>query len=313
MKKNQVNIGQIVKFQNQTGLVIRKFDETVSVCDVTESQIIECAYEDIHPDTSLKLYNNAIREANSTYNGKFVKNTKESNFIFEDGSKVWFTSDTHFCHDNILKFCNRPFANVQEMNKALVDNWNSVIGPDDDVFHLGDFCWGGSANWNYLLDRLNGRIHLVIGNHDVKNLRQGYMSQFASSNFQIQIEVEGRKVYLNHYPLLTYGGVYRKDEDKVWQLFGHVHSQNGQVGADESRLHYLLPTQYDVGVDNNNYTPINFHQVRDIINKQISEQKQAFKEIDNSHLELKNQILMSLLTPEQIQTYIELTTDNGNS
>ena len=102
MKKNQVNIGQIVKFQDQIGLVIRKFDETVSICDVTESRIIECAYEDIHPDTSQKLYNNVIREINSTYNGKFVKNTKDSNSIFEDVSKVWFTSDTHFIHDNIL-------------------------------------------------------------------------------------------------------------------------------------------------------------------------------------------------------------------
>lgn len=83
--------------------------------------------------------------------------------------KTFFTSDTHFYHSNIIWFCNRPFANVEQMNEAMIRNWNSVVGQDDVVFHLGDFCLGGSAEWIMILDRLNGHIHLVLGNHDLKN------------------------------------------------------------------------------------------------------------------------------------------------
>ena len=64
-----------------------------------------------------------------------------------DGSKVFFTSDTHFNHTNILKFCDRPFKNVEEMNETMIANWNCIVGMDDDVFHLGDFFLGGAAEW----------------------------------------------------------------------------------------------------------------------------------------------------------------------
>ncbi|MBQ4059987.1 MAG: metallophosphoesterase, partial [Lachnospiraceae bacterium] len=95
-----------------------------------------------------------------------------------DGDKVFFTSDTHFYHSNIINFCGRPFKNVEVMNETLIANWNSVVGPDDIVFHLGDFCLGGSAEWTNILNRLNGKIYLIVGNHDIKNLRQGYYSRF---------------------------------------------------------------------------------------------------------------------------------------
>ena len=81
---------------------------------------------------------------------------------------VFFTSDSHFCHKNIIEFCSRPFETVEEMNEKLVENWNKVVGPSDIVYHLGDFCFAGSAEWHYLLGKLNGRIHLIIGNHDEK-------------------------------------------------------------------------------------------------------------------------------------------------
>lgn len=63
-----------------------------------------------------------------------------------DGSKVYFTSDTHFYHSNIIGFCKRPFKNVEDMNETLIENWNRVVGQDDIVFHLGDFCLGGPMN-----------------------------------------------------------------------------------------------------------------------------------------------------------------------
>ncbi len=196
--------------------------------------------------------------------------------------KIWFTSDSHFGHDRIIKYCKRPFVNVTEMDKALIENWNAVVGPDDIVFHLGDFAWGGSEAWNNVLDRLNGHIYLVLGNHDMKNLRQGYISKFEAVAFQMYIYIDGRAVYLNHYPFLCYGGSYR-GEQAVWQLFGHVHSQPQHyniddindpevkeiLGKDTYRLQYLMPTQYDVGVDNNNYRPVSWEEVKEKIQKQI--------------------------------------------
>jgi len=64
--------------------------------------------------------------------------------FIEDSSKIFFTSDTHFSHSNIIKFCDRPFSDVNEMNTALINNWNKVVPEDGIVFHLGDFAWSGS-------------------------------------------------------------------------------------------------------------------------------------------------------------------------
>lgn len=77
---------------------------------------------------------------------------------------TFFTSDTHFGHANIIRFCNRPFRNVEEMNEALIENWNLVVSEDDTVFHLGDFAFGGSNVWKSIIPRLNGHINLIIGN-----------------------------------------------------------------------------------------------------------------------------------------------------
>lgn len=180
---------------------------------------------------------------------------------------TFFTSDTHFGHANIIRFCNRPFRNVEEMNEILIENWNKVVSKGDTVFHLGDFAFGGSSVWNSIIPRLNGHINLIIGNHDRKNLRQGYMSYFDMVVPQLQIEIEDNSIYLNHYPFLCYGGSYRG----VWQLFGHVHSGPQADGLDISRLRVLLPTQYDVGVDNNNFTPISYREVKEKIESQKNE------------------------------------------
>ena len=195
--------------------------------------------------------------------------TKEEqimNYKF-DGTKVYFTSDTHFNHANIIGFCSRPFKNVNEMNEALIANWNRVVGVDDIVFHLGDFCLGGSAEWTNVLNRLNGKIYLIVGNHDMKNLRQSYYDRFEEIVMQKHIEIGKQKIYLNHCPFLCYGGAYKD----TWQLFGHVHTSKNNTGKDAYRLNMLFPTQYDVGVDNNNFTPVSFDQVKAIIQKQVEQ------------------------------------------
>lgn len=182
-----------------------------------------------------------------------------------DAENTFFTSDTHFGHSNIINLCKRPFEDVEEMNEALVTNWNNVVPENGRVFHLGDFALGGSELWSNILDRLNGQIYLILGNHDRKNVRAGYLSKFVCVVPQMQITIEDKSIYLNHYPFLCYGGSYRG----VWQLFGHVHSGPDATGLGISRLGCLFPTQYDVGVDNNNYTPLSYRQVEEIINKQV--------------------------------------------
>lgn len=190
------------------------------------------------------------------------------NFKF-DGSRVFFTSDTHFNHTNIISYCQRPFKNVDEMNERIIANWNEFVSEDDIIFHLEDFCLGGAAEWTRLLDRLNGKIYLIMGNHDLKNIRQGFMGRFEHVAMQMHIEVGKQRIYLNHYPFLCFEGGYKD----VWQLFGHVHTRKSNTGIDAGRLQYLYPTQYDVGVDNNNFTPISFGAVKRIINKQVEQSK----------------------------------------
>lgn len=79
-------------------------------------------------------------------------------------SNIWVTSDTHFGHENIISYCDRPFSSVEEMDEKLIENWNSVVKPSDKVYHLGDVFFGG--NPRLTLGRLNGKKRLVVGNHD---------------------------------------------------------------------------------------------------------------------------------------------------
>ncbi len=200
-------------------------------------------------------------------------------FKYKDGSKVYLTSDTHFHHQNIIKFCDRPFKDVEEMNYKLVESWNKKVPHDGLVFHLGDFAWGGYDNWKNIRDQLNGEIVLIKGNHDIKNMSAKAEEElFKFSAQQMLIEVEGRKIYLNHYPFLCYAGVYRDPKGLVYQAYGHVHSGLGKKGQDIPRLIHTYPMQYDVGVDNNNYEPISWAELNEKIQKQLLKSKFKVKE-----------------------------------
>ena len=183
-----------------------------------------------------------------------------------DPDKVWFTSDTHFCHENIMKFCSRPFKDIGEMNHELVRRWNETVPPDGVVFHLGDFAFASPGEWNDILGRLNGQIYLILGNHDFKQIKQGFMRRFAHVTQQMTIRVGGQSIVLNHNPFLCYAGSY----NNVWQLFGHVHSgPASHCGLDHPRLNMLFPLQYDVGVDNNDFRPVSFKEVKERIEAQV--------------------------------------------
>ena len=187
-----------------------------------------------------------------------------------NSEQVWFTSDTHFGHENIIRFCNRPFKNAEEMNTELIRRWRETVPEDGIVFHLGDFAHGSSRLWNDILNALPGRKYLILGNHDLKAARQGFMSHFELVSQQMTIRVGGQAIVLNHNPFLCYGGSYRD----VWQLFGHVHSgPASHTGLDHPRLKMLFPLQYDVGVDNNDFRPVSFTQVKAKIEAQVAAAK----------------------------------------
>lgn len=319
MKK--VYIGNICKFNNEPCLVVYVKDDMVALLAMRSENMYRAKIENIEDASdvlfqdmyfSMKGYNKIIENTNAKFLGKFSKNEKED-LIFEDGSHIWFTSDTHFGHTNILKFNRSGFQSVEEMNEAIIHNWNTYVKEDDIVFHLGDFAFGGAEVWKSALERLNGHIHLILGNHDIKNFREGYLKYFESVSFQRQITIEGRSVYLNHYPFLTYGGVHRKEDRTVWQLFGHVHSNNRLIaGADSYRLTYLFPSQMDVGIDASpNFAPISWGYVK----KHLNDLSQKFiedKQEDIEKIKWKNELLYNLLTEEQKEKYNTLLSETNN-
>ena len=190
-----------------------------------------------------------------------------------DSSKqgIWFTSDTHFGHNNILKFCKRPWVTIKEMDEALITNWNSVVGTNDIVFHLGDFAFASNSRWKEIISSLNGNIYLIAGNHDeCRYPGHQTFDLFEGVTTQLALRIDGQSVYLNHYPFLCYGGTYRSPKHCVWQLYGHVHTNSSdRTGKDDERVKMCFPYQYDVGVDNNNYIPVSWEQIKEIIAKQI--------------------------------------------
>ncbi len=201
---------------------------------------------------------------------KHLKQEPQKHYI--SGDNIFFTSDLHCNHDNVIAFCKRPFKNAEEMNETLIENWNNTVNEDSTIFCLGDFAWGDVKMWRPIVERLKGHIILIKGNHDLKNLKSQaqFDELFEFSTLEMKIEIEKRKIILNHYPLLCYAGVYRKPENMVYNLHGHIHTMKNSIGRDFERYTELAyPTQYDVGVDMNDYRPISWREVDERIKFQI--------------------------------------------
>lgn len=167
-------------------------------------------------------------------------------------SKIFFTSDTHFFHQNILKYEpeSRPFGSVEEMNEKIIENWNSVVGPEDTVYHLGDFFMGPTQNIEPTVKRLNGNIILVRGNHDTANRLEIYKSLGIEVKDIAYIPYKGRFFICCHFPINNeeFVKMARQDNSEVVFLYGHVH-HNAPDGYVDGTYH--------VGMDTNNLTPIN--------------------------------------------------------
>ena len=114
---------------------------------------------------------------------------------------LYLIADTHFYHKNIIKYCNRPFKSVEEMNQKLIDNWNRVVSDDDIIIHLGDFALGSEDKIQGLLSQLNGYKVLVRGNHD-KSIRTMKRLGF-NEVFDGPLKING--YIFSHYPLYKTG------------------------------------------------------------------------------------------------------------
>lgn len=180
-----------------------------------------------------------------------------------DCKEVFFTSDTHFFHKNIIEYCNRPFSNVEEMNEGIINLWNEVVPKDGIVFHLGDVCFGGKTRLEAVVPRLNGDIYLIRGNHDVKNIPP-YLFKEVHDQLMIKVtgdeEIPEQKIFMHHFPFLT----WPEKEQGCWQLFGHTHQNDLQ---DCSYLKTQSVGQLNVGLDNNNCKPFTFEDIKIRITK----------------------------------------------
>jgi calcineurin-like phosphoesterase family protein len=143
----------------------------------------------------------------------------------------FFTSDTHWYHKNVIKYCQRPFASIEEMNAALIAGWNSVVGPADTVYHGGDFSFGPKRLLPETRKQLNGRIILLRGNHDRKPEVMLAAGIDEVHNTMIAT-IDGIKVKMRHYPpTWTKWNVVPDFSDEAdFFLHGHVHELWRRVG-----------------------------------------------------------------------------------
>jgi len=143
------------------------------------------------------------------------------------------TGCTHFGHANIIKLTGRPFDNVADMDRALIENWNAVVKPEDTVYHLGDFAYRSSKDVeSAYVSKLNGRLVRVQGNHDPKGWGADYLS----------VKCDKVKVVLFHYPIEEWDGWWRG------AVHLHCHTHKPEFISGERRG--------NVGVDSTNFIPM---------------------------------------------------------
>lgn len=173
-------------------------------------------------------------------------------------SEIFFTSDTHFCHQPSFLWEPRGFTNVEEMNEAIVERWNSVVKPDDEVYHLGDFALNDIDAAIPYINRLNGTIRWILGNHDTEK-KIGKIIEECPAVWEIgwayQFKYNKKySIYLSHYPTLTANYDDKKFSQHVIALHGHTHQRTNWIDPKN-------PFTYHVGMDSHNCTPITLEEV----------------------------------------------------
>lgn len=178
---------------------------------------------------------------------------------------IFFTSDQHFGHKNILTFGKgRPFSSVEDMQQGLIDKWNNKVKEEDTVYILGDFCWGfNSKKIKELMSQLNGKKILIAGNHDRLN------DYYKSASFQDiftyhEVQIDGERIILCHFPIAEWNGYYYG----AYHLYGHTH---GTFNLALETLGRERPNGncWDVGIDNNDFEPVSFDEIKDKIKNNV--------------------------------------------
>ena len=182
----------------------------------------------------------------------------------------WWSSDQHFGHENIIKYCARPFSGADEMNEAMVDRWNDAVADSDEVWILGDLVMGHlDMNLSAHVSRLKGRKLLVPGNHDAcwaprggrritAYLDLGGIARIVDTPKPVVLA--GQKVQISHFPYQldpqydTKFMQYRPDDKGRWLLHGHIHEKWRQSGR-----------QINVGVDAWNFAPVSDETIAEVI------------------------------------------------
>jgi calcineurin-like phosphoesterase family protein len=165
---------------------------------------------------------------------------------------TFFTADHHFFHGGsrggIIRYCNRPFSSVEEMNETMIQKWNAKVQNGDKIFHLGDFAFGNRETILTLTRRLHGNIEIILGNHDEIGQPKNY--GFTNKHKMLEIKIEGQHITLCHYSLR----VWPKSQYDAWQLYGHSHGSLEPQGKS-----------WDVGVDRNNFELLSFEEIKKIM------------------------------------------------
>ena len=189
-----------------------------------------------------------------------MSNFKDS-IAKNDESNIWFISDTHFSHKNIIRYCNRPWnhgkdangevivtdEDVLDMDNEIVKRWNSVVRQNDIVWHLGDFAFGGKENAERVFPQLNGKINLVMGNHDHWKLKWYYDLGFH--------RVYDRKVIINDFVILSHAPLqFLNDNTPFFNVYGHIHNSTIYQTWTKSSC--------CVCVERHDYTPISWKTIK---------------------------------------------------
>lgn len=157
---------------------------------------------------------------------------------------IYFTSDTHFGHANIIKYCERPFSCIESMNAFMLEQINAVVKENDTLYHLGDFAWKESSK--EIRDQIKCQdIHLIWGNHDKANIAD----LFSSNHKLLELALERQEIVLCHYPMRA----WNRGHYGSWHLFGHVHGTLAGFPNGKS---------LDVGVDSHDFKPLSFEQLK---------------------------------------------------
>lgn len=184
-----------------------------------------------------------------------------------DTKNVFFASDFHFCHGNVIKYDNRPFTDVNEMNEELISNWNSVVGEKDIVFYLGDLSFErGGVETKHIVDRLNGKIHFILGNHDnERDIKK--LNRFESVSDYVNLTINDldnpRKkqgIMMMHYPILSWDKAHHGD----WHLHGHCHQSLVTQNPD-----YYKRKVLDMGCNGWGYKPVSYEEIKQIMSNKV--------------------------------------------